>query len=261
MVGLGLRGRASQLPASFYFKSYTESGVVIGKILSPMVDICQIIDDLGIKEEIIREQLQILFNSILKVKKKNLWFYVEGNEYYRIDEVERTFTYELYRLWKNRLRGFPYTINAEIQKCISDSINDLLSNNVKKSKLRYPDFVLHKNQSDFKIENQLLICEVKRNNTYGGIKKDFQTFKELMDSEHFSAPYAYAVFIHVCHDEKSILNQIRKNVSIFKGGKYSHKLISSEIDILDRIIYVSYDPRISKSPLKAKTIAQLLKMS
>ena len=79
-----------------------------------------------------QQLLQSLFNSIIGVKEKFL-FYTMGDDEERISYVERAFAYELYFQWKNdkTVYGDPmwkhddkYCINAEITKQFVEQICD-----------------------------------------------------------------------------------------------------------------------------------------
>lgn len=210
---------------------------------------------LGIKSEILQDHLNTLFQAIKEVKEKHLWFYVDKEEKtYCVPQVERTFTYELYRQWANLLetKKSEYCINSEVQKKFSDDIQNELMNCTVGLTKKYPDFVLHKAQNNFEKKNQLLLCEVKRTEAGEyGIKKDFREFCDFL-SKGFSCPFALAIFIMVgCEvvDEKT-LNHIENTIKDNRQEPANHPLVD-ELKLEDRILLVCYNPKKSDSDSEA----------
>lgn len=202
---------------------------------------------LGIKSEILQDHLNTLFQAIKEVKEKHLWFYVDKEEKtYCVPQVERTFTYELYRQWANLLetKKNEYCINSEVQKKFSDDIQNGLMNCTVGLAKKYPDFVLHKAQNSFEMKNQLFLCEVKRTEANeDGIKKDFHEFCDFL-SKDFSCPFALAIFITIGCDiiDAKTLNHIKDTVEDNKQDLANHPLVD-ELKLEDRILLVCYNPK------------------
>lgn len=231
-----------------------------GKNKTPLLTsevIDKYIERVDISQSIIQEQFKILIESIMSIEEQDLWVKFEESQD-AIEQVERTFTYELYRQWKNKLieRNSEYTINAEIGKKLAEDIK----NSIQASgyKIKYPDFVLHKGQGNIDEHNQLIICEVKKSNSEKcGICKDFETFEWFM-KESCSYKYAYAVFIQLNKSLSEISTIINKAFYAHFTGNYKHPIDTSR-GIGDRIICVSFDPR--KEPnnrLEIMTIKELI---
>lgn len=83
------------------------------------------------------------------------------------DQVERCFAYELYHQLRRKseylgIFGKKIVINAEIPKKICKNNLKSKSDNDSDGKL-FPDIVIHGGQDDHNNNNQLLVCEIKRN--------------------------------------------------------------------------------------------------
>lgn len=223
---------------------------------------------LGNIPEIIQKHLSILLNSIEQVKRDYLWFCIDKDydSSMPIEQVERTFTYELYRQWANTLEttknNDQYHINSEIQKIVSSDIKKVIENKQYCNR-KYPDFVLHRSQEKFDEEHQLILCEVKRHNANDdGVKKDFNTFLTFMNGESFQYPYAYCVYIFL-GTEKEMIKNINKNISsmksCFEETRY-HALINkpNEAKLSSRVLCISY--RQNKENTAKPTICTLEKI-
>lgn len=205
---------------------------------------------LNILNEDVLRHLNILINSIKVITPDFLkCLEPDGLE---VEQVERAFTYELYYQWKNNLQGENLTINAEIRKRKTED------------EYIYPDFVLHKSQSNNDDMNQFFVCEVKRHMvSKEGLIKDFRNILYHLINPH---PFAYGVFIQLGRD----FNKVNQNITpeLFNAQmkeilgdrfyeSFSHPLIGDCEFFSKRIICVSYNPFVNPS-LKIKTLYDIM---
>lgn len=210
---------------------------------------------LGIDNEVAKKELDVLLQAINKVSSDNIWTcYEDRNESLCIDEVERTFTYELYRQWKDLLvdNGSSLTINAEISKIVKDTFRNVVNTEENANEgHKYPDFVLHKGQGNTEEDGQILLCEVKRKKTANyDIVHDFEKFLTFMQRSSFSYPYAYSVFIQVGVTWEECKNKIRevfsKNANIKNSfsQQEDHCLVHRK-SFAERTLCISYKPSLN----------------
>ena len=147
-----------------------------------------------------QQLLQSLFNSIIGVKEKFL-FYTMGDDKERISYVERAFAYELYFQWKidETVYGEPmwkhddkYCVNAEITKQFVEQICD-------KKNWGYPDMVLHGGNNS---SANYIVCEIKRQENIGKMTEDINKLGFLLRNDlHVKKSkigwtgYKYGIFI------------------------------------------------------------------
>jgi len=191
----------------------------------------------------LQQLIQSLFNSILEVKDKYL-YYTTGDDKERVSYVERAFAYELYFQWKkdDTVFGDPmwnhdgkYCINAEITKQFVEQICD-------KKNWGYPDMVLHGGNNS---SSNYIVCEIKRQENIGKMTEDINKLGFLMRNDlHVKngkiewAGYKYGVFI--------LTGQYHNggNVEV-KTSDILNNLKINELNVLDelksRIICVVYN--------------------
>lgn len=123
---------------------------------------CNVVDQFGATDDDLRH-LFLLMQSISQVDKNYLNYYWDELKKKPQELLERTFAYELYRQWQNKIEKYKtdLIVNAEIGKKISNSIDDLKK--IMKLRLSYkePDMVLHESHTD--LANNIIVCEIKRN--------------------------------------------------------------------------------------------------
>lgn len=210
-------------------------------------------------DKIVTENLEILQEAILRVKKENIRC-ISGLSADLEELTERAFTYELYHQWKNLLRRkhSGLTINAEIKKVLNE-------NNT------FPDFVLHKSQDDVNLSNQILVCEVKRKSTSASLQfKDLKKLCEYLSVGYVSYSFACGVLLIVgegsANNKVKVLSTLVKR-NIVKWNKtekenMSHPLVKDNCsNVLDRLYFIYYDPyqRIKKKRIKMQTLNELIK--
>lgn len=211
--------------------------------------------ELGIDNEVVKEELDILLRAIGNVTSENIWTcYEDKNENLCIDEVERTFTYELYRQWKNILvcKSNGLTINAEISKVVKDTFKNVVNTEENANEgHKYPDFVLHRGQGNTDEEGQIMLCEIKRKKAADyDIIHDFEKFLTFMRRDSFRFPYAYSVFIQVGVTWEECKNKIREVFSRNTNIKNSflqqedHCLVQGKT-FAERTLCISYKPSLN----------------
>lgn len=138
--------------------------------------------------------------------------------------LERTFTYELYRIWQNLVKL--YMTNIRVDAEIGKKITYQGINNIKLGKLKgdskIPDFVLHASQGN--TDNHTIICEVKRDENLckTKIKYDIVKICRYMDTKIWNEhPYKFGCFILASkdRDEESFnkaINLMKDELMYFK---------------------------------------------
>lgn len=144
------------------------------------------------------------------------------------DQLERSFAYELYHQWSNIL---------EIYKTVNFKDSNLMINaEISKdyNKIKYPDLILHDGQGN--VDNQLLICEIKRDKAKDEhIKNDLEKLNLFLNSnsENFSSfEFKGAAFIMICCKKDFLKNKLKQ---IFP----TKKSLLSSIKAVDKIICIS----------------------
>ena len=127
--------------------------------------------------------------------------------------LERTFAYELYRQWHNYLSAYeiPLRVDAEIGKKITNGKINFHKIKELKGDYKEPDFVLHASQGN--TDNQVLICEIKRNEQLDEKKivNDILKICHFIDPKIWGGnPYKYGTFIVINKDFQELSDLILK---------------------------------------------------
>lgn len=172
--------------------------VMIESITEPSESqICKALENMPSE---LKEKWKIFIESVKSVKKSLISY---KNDDALIYLNERAFAYELYRQIANRLyedvldenKRPEIVINAEIYKSSCSKCPGC----PKYSK--YPDIVIHGGQYD--TENQLLICEIKREAGKNDIEEDLKKLFFFMGNDNmFGNPFPLAIFVNVGPYEK-----------------------------------------------------------
>lgn len=202
---------------------------------------------------------KILFDAICNVDKSFVMYKVEDSSYPQVtcndlqEHVERVFAYELYHRWANLLEKngvCNLALNGEIsKKMIEDSKNEEKSND-KKGKCRsiFPDIVLHASQEND--DNQLMICEIKREKDFDDtdfLHDLYKLYKYINDKKQgfvWAKNFQYGIFILVGPSVSLAKLQILKSATkvIFLDETIKWKSFKSDCDdCFRRIICITYD--------------------
>lgn len=118
------------------------------------------------------------------------------------EHLERVFAYELYHQWScilNHSRS-KWIINAEIEK----NLNEFCSKASTRSK--FPDLVLHEDQGT---DNQMIVCEIKREIKTKNIKIDIEKLRMLTNPmQNNLLPYRCGILLIVNHTKEEFKNEI-----------------------------------------------------
>lgn len=163
-------------------------------------------------------QFLLFFQSIASVTDDYLHFYYnelankcENSKTDQEPLLERTFAYELYRQWYNLIKAYkiPLRVDAEIGKKITNGKIDFQKIKEIKGDYKEPDLVLHTSQGN--TDNQVIICEIKRNVQLDETKivNDIIKICHYIDPQIWGGnPYKYGSFIVVNKDFQELSSQI-----------------------------------------------------
>lgn len=159
-------------------------------------------------EDIIDDNLKMLFKAIIKVDKK--YYHTinpVSNSNDTIDQLERIFAYELYHQWSIILDDYYQGIPEEDRLIINGEIGKHMLDLTK-----YPDMVLHKGHSD--TQHQEIVVEIKRKVGIKGdnLAKDIIKISNFMTEGYMgcdASPYKNGVFILTNGNENDIKDQLK----------------------------------------------------
>lgn len=168
------------------------------------------------------ENLLQFIKALKKVDRKYADFMkseAENKDNHLVEQCERVFAYELYRIWANLIirKRSEYILNGEPSKFQSDFyIENSSKNSRRKSDVKYPDLVLHKGQNSDDGNN--IVCEIKRSSNTGNnnLKSDIKKLDAFTNYEH---PYHWGILLvygkNFHRDYKSIYEVIKHEYSTF----------------------------------------------
>ena len=162
--------------------------------------------------------------------------------------LERVFAYELYRQWMNLLEHHEVKkliVNGEVGKYITSEFERDENSDEKSGRDNFPDLVLHKSQGSD--ENQIMVCEIKRDGVNDG-----DLFLDLYklccytsEKIFWKKPFKYGVFILEGKDADLCHLKIKSGTKTkFKGREISVKDYLSSEELKSKfssIVCVLYD--------------------
>lgn len=159
------------------------------------------------------QALCILKTAIKNVKPCYVKIEVPPKSKIKKEQVERSFAYELYHQWSLLLEDQEWTSNSRNLR-LNGEITKIIHPGCKV----FPDMILHGGQENF--DNQLMVCEIKRNDKYYLVKKkilnDFKKLSKFLKLRHpdgvdqNDAAFKCAVFIVANISEIDLQQRIRK---------------------------------------------------
>jgi len=194
-----------------------------------------------------------LFDSILRVDQSFIKYDIEDVDKVGASKVvgtnahlERVFAYELYRQWMNYLeeRGVRnLVVNGEIGKYLKDEFARNSEQDSKKGRDNFPDLVLHKSQGND--DNQIMVCEIKRENVNDGdLLLDLYKLSCYLSEQIFwKKPFKYGVFI--LEGKSASLSKLKikpGTTTQFKGREITVEEFKNKDEFkFQNIVCVSYD--------------------
>lgn len=187
----------------------------------------QIIDDVEPKENFV---LILFLQAITMVKRDYITYNEDVLKRANVERkrkqrktkyekhLERTFAYELYRIWQNLVMlyiGPNLRVDAEIGKKITYGRIDYSKLAKLKGERKIPDLVLHNSQGN--TQHHTIICEIKRDEQLGKtkIKDDLIKLCRYMDAKIWdNNPYKFGCFILASIDRD--FDDLKRSVLLLK---------------------------------------------
>ena len=185
------------------------------------------------------EAIKTLIVAIKNVESHYILVEAIPNTKVKKEQVERSFAYELYHQWSLLIEAYKKRHKGESTLLLNGEVSKHLD-----GRNTYPDMVLHGGQNN--IENQLIVCEIKRHDKrYPSQKSVYNDIIKLCDYLNLTLPnensmlstdFQRAAFVMVNISEENLKDYLRRSLEPYNNREQYIKDNSS------KILCISYAP-------------------
>lgn len=198
---------------------------------------------------ILKEAIDTLINAINNVESRYIVIEAIPNTKVKKEQIERSFAYELYHQWSLLIEAYKKEHEEESSLLLNGEVSKHLGD-----RNTYPDMILHGGQDC--VDNQLIVCEIKRHDKYYPSKKSiYNDIIKLCDYLDLTLPkgegilnaqFQQAAFIMVNITEEKLKGYLKNLLTPCVNRISDIKEKSS------KILCISYNPAIGDYERNAK---------